>query len=152
MTNRSFKRVGGDSTPKQRTKRDGTVEGDLDYFFYLEASEGPDGTPSDTKAKDYINESQLDSLQLPTRDFKNRPSSEVSRLMTANKLQDSTMTFTPAHVRLAEKSNKAEREKLEKLRVLLETKLEMFEIEKEEFEQTKKEHAKIEKVFFRRFF
>lgn len=66
--------------------------------------------------------------------------------MTAHAIQDATMTFTPSHVRLAERSNKAEKLKMEKLRLLLETKLEMFEIEREELEKKKRDQEKLYKV------
>lgn len=144
-TNRSFKRTGIDSTPKQRQKREESniASGDLDYFFYIESGASLDKDEKDDK----LSEEQLDSLQLPSRNFKNRPNSEVSRLTTAYALRDATMTFTPSHVRLAERSNKAEKVKLEKMKILLETKLEMFEIQHEEFEKKKKDQEKLNKVF-----
>jgi hypothetical protein len=97
-----------------------------------------------------LTEEQLESLQLPTRSFKNRPSSEISRLMTAQNIRDATLTYTPSHVRLAERSNNAEKVKLEKMRILLDTKLDMFELEKDEFDQKRrkaeKEQERLNKV------
>eukprot|EP01127_Copromyxa_protea_P016182 TRINITY_DN4770_c0_g1_i1.p1 TRINITY_DN4770_c0_g1~~TRINITY_DN4770_c0_g1_i1.p1 ORF type:complete len:836 (-),score=211.14 TRINITY_DN4770_c0_g1_i1:935-3442(-) len=85
---------------------------------------------------------QLEALNLPVRQFKDRPSSEIARLMTAHAIRDSTMTFTPSHVRLAERSNKTEKMKLEKLKILLDTKQEVFNAERDEFDQKKKKMDK----------